>query len=183
MVPMALTPELLTDRLRLRETRAGDFAGCAELWGDEAVVRYIGGTPSTPTEAWARMLRFPGLWALLGYGYWTVEDREPGAFAGQVGLADFKRDLQPAIDGIPEAGWVIAPAFHGRGIASEAMAAVLAWADRELPQQRTCCLIDPENGASIRVAEKLGYAGCRPASLGGAASLLYFRERPGGTRP
>ena len=60
---------------------------------------------------------------------------------------------------------------------------MLAWADRELPQQRTCCLIDPENGASIRVAEKLGYAGCRPASLGGAASLLYFRERPGGTRP
>ena len=53
------------------------------MGGDEAVVRYIGGTPSTPTEAWARMLRFPGLWALLGYGYWTVEDRETGAFAGQ----------------------------------------------------------------------------------------------------
>jgi len=62
---MALPPELLTDRLRLRGTRAGDFAACAALWGDPA--------------------------------------------------------------------------------------AVLAWADRELPQPQTCCLIDPGNAASERL--------------------------------
>ena len=46
-------PRLETERLILRETRAEDFEACARLWGDERVVRHIGGTPSTPSEAWA----------------------------------------------------------------------------------------------------------------------------------
>ena len=100
-------PRLETERLILRETRAEDVEACAGLWGGERVVRHIGGKPSTPSEAWARMLRFPRLWALPGYGDWTLEDKAEGAFSGQVGFADFKRDLTVDIAGVPEAVWVL----------------------------------------------------------------------------
>ncbi len=178
MTGSAQAPRIETERLVLRETRATDFHACARLWADERVVRHIGGQPSTPTASWARMLRFPGLWALLGYGYWTLETKA-GDFVGQVGLADFKRDVTVDIDGVPEGGWVLSPDHHGKGYATEAMTAVLDWADTHLDAPRTCCLIDPDNAASIRVAEKLGYRGAHAAKLGEADTLVFWRARGG----
>ncbi len=173
-------PRLETGRLILRETRADDFEPFAALWGDERVTRHIGGTPSTPGESWNRMLRLPGLWALLGYGYWTLEDRSDGRFCGQVGFADFKRDLTVDISAAPEAGWVLSPHVHGRGYATEAMTAALAWLDAQVDAPRSCCLIDPDNAASIRVAEKLGYGDPVKAVLSGKAqTLVLYRPRGG----
>lgn len=173
-------PRLETERLVLRETRAEDFEPSAALWGDERVVRHIGGKPSTPTDSWARMLRFPGLWALLGYGYWTLEERASGRFVGQVGFADFKRDLSVDITDTPEGGWVLAREAHGKGYATEAMKAALAWLDETVQPERSCCLIDPENTASIRVAEKLGYCNPERAVLSGEYdTIVLWRARAG----
>lgn len=175
---MMTAPRIETARLVLRDTRADDFDACARLWGDPRVVRHIGGRVSTPTESWARLLRFPGLWALLGYGYWTLEEAATGAFVGQVGFADFKRDISVDIDGVPEAGWVLSPDAHGKGYATEAMQAALVWLDGVIAPPRTCCLIDPENAPSIRVAEKLGYGGPEIAQLSGEPVTVFWRDRP-----
>jgi RimJ/RimL family protein N-acetyltransferase len=121
------------------------------MWGDAAVTRYIGGRPFTPEEVWARLLRYTGHWCLLGFGFWLIEEKDTGAFAGEVGLAEFKRDIQPPLD-VPEAGWVLASAAQGKGYATEALRAALEWARRP-----TACIIHPENLASLRVAEKCGY--------------------------
>ncbi len=59
--------------------------------------------------------------------------------------------------GLPEAGWVLTPEAQGRGLATEAMAVALAWADSERDWLRTFCILDPQHRASERVAEKLGY--------------------------
>ena len=116
-----MTPVLETPRLRLRPHRVEDFEALANLWADPAVTRFIG-KPSTREESWARLLRYGGLWPLLGFGYWAVEDRETGAYLGDVGFADFHRALDPAPPALPEIGWVLAPAAHGRGLATEAAA-------------------------------------------------------------
>ena len=50
-----------------------------------------------------------GCGALLGFGYWLVEERATGAFVGEVGLADFRRELEPGFGDAPEAGWVLIP--------------------------------------------------------------------------
>lgn len=173
-------PRLETERLILRETRAEDFEACAALWADERVVRHIGGTPSTPGESWNRMLRFPGLWALLGYGYWSLEDKADGRFCGQLGFADFKRDITVDIDGVPEAGWVLSPHVHGRGYATEAMSAAFQWLDAHVEARASCCLIDPENTASIRVAQKLGFGQAERALLSGQHESLVLRRPRGG---
>jgi RimJ/RimL family protein N-acetyltransferase len=170
-------PTLETLRLRLRGHRASDHADAAAMWADPAVVRHIGGRPFTSQETWFKILRYVGHWELLGFGYWAVEDKASGRFVGDVGLADFKRELDPPLEGTPEMGWVLAPWAHGRGYATEAVAAALAWADTTLAARRTVCLIDPPNSASLRVAEKSGYRYVRAARLGEVTTGLHERVR------
>lgn len=171
-----LAPTLTTDRLTLRAHRASDFDACYDLWTDEAVIAFIGGRKSTRNEVWFRLLRYGGLWPLLGYGYWAIEDRETGDYIGDAGLADFQRVIAPSLDGMPETGWGLRGHAHGRGLATEAMTAILAWADAE-NIATTCCIIDPSNTASVRVAEKLGYGPHAPAQMGGSDLVIYRRAR------
>lgn len=151
-------PVLDTTRLRLRPHTTDDLDAVASMWADERVVRYINPKPSTRSESWTRLLRYIGHWHARPYGYWVIEDRETGGYLGETGFSDFKRDMTPSIEGMPEIGWVLIPDAHGRGIATEAVAAVLSWGDQELESDKTVCLFDPENAASIRVAEKNGYS-------------------------
>jgi RimJ/RimL family protein N-acetyltransferase len=153
----AAPPALETPRLRLRPHRAADLPACAAMWSDPAVVRYIGGKPMTEQQTWMRIMSYAGEWALLGFGYWALEEKETGAFAGELGFADFKRDIAASMRDVPEAGWALVPRVHGRGYAKEAVRAALAWGDDHLASARTVCMISPENLASIRVAEVCGY--------------------------
>jgi RimJ/RimL family protein N-acetyltransferase len=150
-------PVLTTERLILRGHRLGDFQDYAALRGDPEVARYIGGKTRTPAESWSRLLHSAGHWSLLGFGFWMVEERSSGRFVGEVGFADFKRDLGPDFDGAPEAGWVLAPWAHGKGYATEAAGAALAWGEREKGMTRFVCMIDRDHEGSLRVAEKCGF--------------------------
>ncbi len=150
-------PVVESERLRLRGHRIEDFADCLSMWSDPAVTRFIGGKPLTGEETWARLLRYSGHWTWLGFGYWVVEEKESGRFVGEVGFADFRRQIEPSFEGIPEIGWVLAPRAQGRGYATEAVSAALAWGEGHFNGATTGCLINPDNLASIRVADKTGF--------------------------
>ena len=166
------TPILETERLTLRAHRVDDFAEMAAMWADPIVVLHIGNKPSTGEQSWARLLRYAGHWALLGYGFWAVEERASGRLAGEIGLADFKREIEPAIAD-PECGWVLSPWCHGRGYATEALRAVLAWADARFPA--TACIIDPDNQASRNVAAKCGFVEQGRSTYQGDEVVRYHR--------
>ena len=154
--PLTAPPVLATDRLILRRHTAADLPDLAAMWADPQVVRHIGGRPFLPEEVWTRLLRAAGMWSVLGYGYWVVRERDGGALVGELGFADFKRELEPPFRGAPEAGWALAAAMHGHGYAKEALAAVHAWADATLGV-RTVCMIAPANLASVAAARLCGY--------------------------
>ncbi|RYG65839.1 N-acetyltransferase, partial [bacterium] len=154
------------------------FDDSARMWGDPEVTRYIGGRPSTEQQAWARFLRYPGHWTMLGYGYWVVVEKATGGFVGEVGFADFRREMTPSFHGVPEAGWALAPWAHGKGFATEAVTAALAWADEIILSSRSVCLIDPPHAVSIRVAEKCGYRSLGEGTYEGAPTLIFERKRP-----
>jgi RimJ/RimL family protein N-acetyltransferase len=170
-------PRLETARTLMRGHRLSDFDACAAMWADQSVVRYITGRPSTRAEAWSRLLRHIGHWRALGFGYWVVEDCQTGEFLGEVGFADYKRDIDPPMEGVPEIGWVLAVAAQGRGLASEAAAAAVQWADRNLTAEKTACIMDPQHEASVRVARKNGYFEARTATFMGEPTLVMERLR------
>ena len=175
--PSFEAPALETPRLLMRPHRLEDFDDLTAMWAEPAVVRYISGTPSTRQESWTRLLRYIGHWHVLPYGYWAVEDKATGRYLGEVGFADFKRDIRPSLDGVPEIGWILRSAAHGRGLASEAVAAALAWGDATLEAGRTVCVIDPDNAASLRLADKSGYREyARTGDMGGPRVMLARRR-------
>lgn len=147
----------------------------AAMWADPIVTRHIGGRAFTEQECWFRLLRYLGHWALLGYGYWAIEEKASGRFAGETGFADFKRELVPPIHGVPEIGWALAPWAHGKGYAAEAVGAAVEWGSQHLPSRRTVCLIDPGNLRSIKLAQNLGYRQYAEATLGTSKTLLFER--------
>jgi len=169
-------PILETARLKLRGHRLDDFAQCAAMWADPLVIRHIGGKPFSEEESWTRLLRYVGHWSVLGFGYWVAEEKASGKFVGEIGFADYKRDLKPSLKGVPEIGWVLASAAHGKGYATEAVRAVVEWGDRHFKGARTACIIAPDNLASIRVAEKCGYRQSQAASYKGHPTLMFERE-------
>ena len=150
------------------------------MWSDPNVTRFIGGRPSSEQQTWARLLAYVGHWALMGFGYWAIEEKRSNEFVGEVGFADFKRDVAAPLKGKPELGFALTPRFHGMGYATEAVRAALGWADARLPYPSTICLVNPENLASLRVVENSGYEPLQHIVLMEQPVLVLSRGRDGG---
>ncbi len=174
---VASIPMLRTARLVLREHRLDDFPAILAMWSDPQVTRLIGGKPRPEEEAWLKFLRVAGLWAHLGYGYWVAEEAETGELVGEIGFADFKRALTPSIKGEPELGYAFASRTHGKGYASEAARAVVAWGDGHFTtDDRMSCIVSPLNVASLRVAEKCGFQETARADYHGDEVVILHRD-------
>jgi RimJ/RimL family protein N-acetyltransferase len=174
-------PILETERLRLRGHVADDLKNCAAMWAEPVVVRHTVRKPLTEEESWRRLLTYVGHWTVMSFGFWAVEEKASRKFVGEVGFVDYKRDLEPSLKGVPEIGWVLASHAHGKGYATEAVRAAVAWGDAKFPatvdRARTACIIAPENLASIRVAEKCGYREFARTTYKAHPVLMFLRER------
>ena len=172
-----LSPRIETDRLILRVIELDDFAEYADMLADQDTFRFSERGAMKGDEAWTRLLRQVGHWALMGWGLFAVEEKASGRLVGEVGLGDFRRDLGAPFQGVPEAGWTIAPEKRGLGYATEAMNAALAWIEERLGAERTVCLIHVDNEASLRVADKLGYRQFGAHTYRGYDALMFERCR------
>jgi RimJ/RimL family protein N-acetyltransferase len=145
------------------------------MWADPIVTRFIGGKPSTPQQTWTRLLAYVGHWALMRYGYWAIEEQSSGAFIGEAGFADFKRDITPAMQNVPELGFALIPSAHGKGYATEAVRAILQWGDANLTSRRTVCMVNEDNAASLAIVQKARYRIFEHATF--SDSHVAFLER------
>lgn len=142
---------LETERLTLRMFREDDFEQYAGLCSDPEVVRYLGeGKTLSREEAWRQMAMIVGHWHLRGYGPWAVEERASGSLVGRIGF--FNPEGWPGF----ELGWVLRREHWGKGYATEGARRALAYAFAEMGREHVISLIHPENGGSLRVAERLG---------------------------
>lgn len=164
-----------TDRLWLDLHSLTDFDDFAAMWMDPDTVRFIGGKPGSRQDSWMRLLRYRGLWPVLGYGYWAVHEKGTGRFAGDIGFADFHRATDPSIEGIPEAGWVLASWARGQGFGYEALSAACGWLDAQ-GFGESVCIISPDNGPSLRLADRLGYGHPSPLKIGEETITLLTRR-------
>jgi RimJ/RimL family protein N-acetyltransferase len=141
-----------TERLLLRAWQQSDEAPFAALNADPEVTRYLRG-PMRRDESDELLARIRGHWQDHGFGLYAVEVKDTGAFAGFVGLAvpSFLPEVLPAV----EVGWRLAREHWGRGYATEGARASLTHGFRELKLRQIISIIDPQNAASVRVAERL----------------------------
>jgi RimJ/RimL family protein N-acetyltransferase len=176
-------PVLETQRTILRPHRLEDFDAYCAMGIEPAVFRFIGGRARSREESWQRLLRHPGMWSLLGFGFWAVEDKASGRFIGEVGFHELKRAIEPSIDGTPEAGWSLMTDMQGLRLGTEIMRRVLQWGDEMLASPRTVCLIDPENTASLGVARKCDFHPYARTTYNDQPAILLERPRHGSAAP
>src|SRR5262245_30514928 len=129
---------LETDRLILRWFRESDFEEYAQMCADPEVMRFLGGSPWTPMEAWRHMASVMGHWYFRGHGAWVVEEKESGHLVGRIGL------IHPV--GWPgfELGWTLARQSWGRGYATEGARRALDYAFNEMDRDHVISCIAPD---------------------------------------
>jgi RimJ/RimL family protein N-acetyltransferase len=174
-----MIPALETERLILREFRLTDFAFHNAIWADPRTTRYFGTYTHDEEMCWLRFQRNFGQWQMFGHGNWGVEDKASGRYIGVVGFFNARRAIDVAYRDAPEAGWGIDPDFHGRGLASEALTAALAWADAHIDVPQTWCMIAPQNLISQKTAARFGYRPAADAHYKGDSVLTFLRPRGG----
>ena len=161
-----MIPEVSTPRLLLRAFADDDLDDWAAIVADPEVQRYTGGVMSR-IEAWLRMAAYHGHWVLSGYGQWAVVDRATSRVVGRAGLW-----FPPGWPEL-EVGWTLAREVWGRGYATEAGRAAVAWGRAEVGLTRVASVIDPQNARSIAVAERPGMTFDRRADLGRQPISVY----------
>ncbi|MDQ2729503.1 MAG: GNAT family N-acetyltransferase [Actinomycetota bacterium] len=123
---------------------------------DAEVTRYLN-RPVDPDAVAAFYGIVTEHWDTHGFGFFAVESTElsrAGMFLGFVGIA--YPSFLPALAHRPELGWRLGRAAWGRGLATEAAAAVLDLAFGPLGFNEVIAVIHPENARSQRVAAKVG---------------------------
>lgn len=179
MIEATPIPVLEGERVRLRGHVVADFPNLCALWADPNVIKYISGRQQSDEEVWARLLRYAGLWPLLGYGYWAVEEKASGRYLGNCGFGEFYREITPPLIGAPEAGWAIATWAHGKGYGSEAAKLMHDWADKNVKADRQVCFLEEANTPSLKIALKVGYRKAYESSYKGDAVTIFERLRRG----
>lgn len=166
---------LTTARLDLRKPVASDLPGLVALVAPEAVRRHLGGRQTDAAEEFARLLRNAGSWALYGYGTFIVRRRGEDRVIGICGVFHSWRGFAEGLDDVAEMGWIFAEDCWGQGYASEGAGAALDWFDRSHGPRRIACMIDVDNPASIRVAQRLGFTAYGRHGRDGEELVLFER--------
>lgn len=142
-----------TQRLLLRRLTLSDLDALFTLYCDPEVRRYFPeGTLSYEETKEELEWIIDVYYGQHGFGLWATIHKETGEFIGRCGLLPWIIEGQSEV----EVAYLLARAYWGQGLGTEAAQAILEYGFDQLPVERLICLIDPENQASVRVATKIG---------------------------
>ncbi len=160
---------LKTERLRLRAVTRDDVEDLVRLHDDPLVAEYLG----VRDREWYEWRVEASLeeWAERGHGFVVVTEKASGRFLGRTGLKYW-----PQFDET-ELGWVLRPEARGRGHATEAGKALLAWGFEGFDLPYVTAMIRPGNDPSVAVAGRLGMAPRREDELLDDPVVVYSVDR------
>jgi RimJ/RimL family protein N-acetyltransferase len=152
-------PVLTTERLELWQPALRDLPDLYRLTLGEETRQFLGSFVPSETDAFNRLHRNTGSWALHGYGTFMVRLKGQDRIIANCGIFRSHRGFGAGagLDDVPEAGWIVHQDHWGQGIAREAMEAALAWFDATHGRQRIACMIEQGHAASDALAGKLGF--------------------------
>jgi len=147
-----MTDELRTERLLLRQWRDSDLDPWAEMNADPLVREFLGGTRSRAESA-ASLDHFRAGLETRGWGFWAVEIRATGEFAGFTGFDEVDEDMP--FTGV-EIGWRLARGAWGHGYATEAARACVDYGFDKLGLHEILAVAAKGNIRSHAVMRRLG---------------------------
>ncbi len=162
---MSSSPTLMTERLKLRPMKVGDWDAYSLLMLSDRS-RHMGG-PFSIREAWGMFCSDHAQWELYGSGALMIERQDTGVCLGQVGINS--GPLFPEW----ELGWLLYPEAEGQGYAYEAATRLRDWAAQEKRLSTLVSYIDPENRRSCTLAERLGAILDEEAARPDPTDLVY----------
>jgi RimJ/RimL family protein N-acetyltransferase len=162
-------PTLTTERLLLRERRVEDIPAYLDMDGDPLVMRYVGdGSVPDPVAHAVRIRQRIAEGSGNGVYVWSVFDcKPPGGFLGCALLSP-----EPLLHKI-ELAYRFNRNAWGRGFATEAGHACLAFGFHQLGLSEIIALAYPENTASQRVLTKLGFKAVGEHAAYGTTLVLF----------
>jgi RimJ/RimL family protein N-acetyltransferase len=160
--------EIATDRLCLRQFTKDDLEAYARIMGDHEVGKWFPkGTGYTREESKRSLDSILEHWGKHGFGIWAITDKERKALLGRCGLNLIAETSEVEVD------FVLARDHWGKGYATEAAKAALAYGFEVLKLDRIIALAKPENTASRRVIEKIGMQYIRNAKYWDITCAYY----------
>lgn len=147
-----------------------------ELDSDPEVLRYVGGTPvereRLADEIMPRWLGYDiaSTWT----GYWVSEELASAEFMGWFHLRPPRYDLMPEyepVEGELEIGYRLKRRFWNKGFTTEVSRELIRLSFERHRAPRVMAIADPENGASLRVMEKLGMVDVGSTTLTGLGEV------------
>jgi RimJ/RimL family protein N-acetyltransferase len=148
-----MTPEILTQRLRLTKLMASDAAAMFGYRRDPDVCRYQSFDPGSLAEVEDFIARLqsnafdtPGTWFQF-----AIRLKETELLIGDLGthfIADDPRQV--------EIGFTISPAYQGQGYGKEAVCGAISYLLGAIQKHRVFASVDPRNERSIALLERLG---------------------------
>lgn len=187
-MPAPPLPAIRTPRLCLTPTTAHDVDALWALWADPDVRRYLFDDAAITRAQAAETLA--GTWAVRdrGLGLWAVRDAPAdaaspadGAIVGCAGLLPVgaAADHEPRLAGLVEPLVALHPSAWGRGLATEALGALVAHAFDALALPRLAAATDVPNAASDRMLRRAGFVPLGECDGPRWRLRTYRLERPG----
>ena len=144
-------PTFETTRLRLRPLAISDAEAMHACYGDVEAMRYWD-CPSTTSVAETRKLVEHSVHPTPRHAAWAILMKEDGKLCGMLNYHHREAKHRRL-----EVGWILAPHYWRHGLMSEAMRPFLDHCFGALGTNRIEATIEPENVASLRLAERLGF--------------------------
>jgi RimJ/RimL family protein N-acetyltransferase len=147
-----VVPVLLTKRLKLRALQEADAAGLHTAYSDPVAMRFWDSPPSNDVAETLVSIRRSRSADAQYHAAFAIELQHSGQFVGMVNYHDRRPWARRLV-----LGWILARPFWQQGLMQEAAQALLGHCFGELNTHRVEAEIEPENTASIRLAERLGF--------------------------
>jgi ribosomal-protein-alanine N-acetyltransferase len=146
-------PTLQTERLILRRILPSDAKSLFDMRNNVEVMRYIGKPrPKKLSEAEALIAKMEaGIVNNTGIT-WAISTKESPVLIGTIG---FWRIIPEHFRA--EIGYMLEPAFHGKGIMHEAMQPCLDYAFRQMGMHSIEANLNPDNTASAKLLQRNGF--------------------------
>jgi RimJ/RimL family protein N-acetyltransferase len=139
---------LETARLLIRSFKKEDYDPLCLMMKDKEVMATTGFRTEQPDE---KIKSYLEKWIVEGedtLGVWAIEEKSASTLVGWI-------MLKKVLNADPELGYMIQKKDWGKGYATEACIAMIAYG-RSLQLNRIVASTDPSNKSSIRVLEKVG---------------------------